>query len=97
MTNLIPFNSNGDLVYWSIKRHSTHDEWIENFTFTDTLIFKEYKNTNNSILFVFTKESDNKLVHFTPKNFPILEIKDGKITGTFTFINKGASFSCIKI
>lgn len=70
--------------------------WRDNFEFEDVLVFDRCERGRSAATFHFTRESDGTKVEFMMKEltrcFPYF--KDGKIYGRFTFVKRGANFSC---
>jgi hypothetical protein len=68
---------------------------VDNFVFEDTLTFETCSRGRSSATFVFNR-SDGSSVEFfmneTARLFP--HFVDGKVPGRFTFVKRGANYSC---
>jgi hypothetical protein len=91
----IPFDKDGNQLdyIWGMN------ELLDNFVFNDTLSFKKYGRGRSSITFEFIRESNGKTVSMFVSDFSAIvkELVDGKISGEFTFVKKGANFGCKKV
>lgn len=67
----------------------------DNFVFEDTLEFDHCERGRSAATFHFKRSDGSKVEFFmqeTARLFPYF--KDGKVTGRFTFVKRGANYSC---
>lgn len=69
--------------------------WVTNFEFEDTLELVSYGRGRSSVTFTL-KRSDGTTVSMFVSDFfdAAFKMKEGKITGRFTFIKKGQNYGC---
>lgn len=74
---------------------ATGPTWITNFEFEDTLELVSYGRGRSSVTFTL-KRTDGTTVSMFVSDFyeAAFKMKDGKITGRFTFIKKGQNYGC---
>jgi len=80
---------------WEGTAHFVHGPiWTPNFTFNATLKFKEYTRGRSSVGFMFVDESTNHEYSMFVKEFTeiVPKLVNGTLTGTFTFVKRGANY-----
>jgi hypothetical protein len=69
--------------------------WLDNFVFEDTLEFDHCARGRSAATFHFKRSDGSKVQFFmqeTARLFPFFD--KGKVTGRFTFVKRGANYSC---
>jgi len=88
----IPFDKNGnqlDYDGWGVH------ERVANHEFTDTLTFKSASRGRSAVGFEFARK-DGRTVNVFLRDMEkwIHTLRDGVISGKFTFIKRGANYGC---
>lgn len=87
----IPFDENGNQLHYAYY----HANMRDNVPFEDTLTFKGFERGRSAAYFQFLREDSTAVCMFmTDLSVAMPHIVNGKITGTFQFIKRGANFGC---
>ncbi len=87
----IPFDENGNQLHYA--SYGCID--IQNYVFSDTLIYKRHARGRSSVYFIFERSNGKTVsVFLTDLDSIIDKISNGKITDTFTFCKRGSNFGC---
>jgi hypothetical protein len=91
----IPFNKDGSQL--SYHGYGFH-EWRDNFEFEDTLEYVAYSKGRSSVGFEFKRSDGTMVSMFLTDLDTILPLmKNGQITGRFTFTKRGENYGCKRI
>lgn len=85
----VPFNSHGDQLAY--PKYASLE--VQNFEFEDTLTWAGFERGQSAARLLFRRSNGNLVRMFLgefDKVAPLL--RDGKLTGTFTFCKRGTNF-----
>lgn len=92
----IPFNDNHEMI----KSHTSYRgtiNWIDNYTFKDTMIVSELVRMGHSAYYTLISKTDSKQYALFLSEMLIVAkstiINMGEITGEWTFRKKGQDYS----
>lgn len=69
--------------------------WLDNFVFEDTLEFESCSRGRSAATFTFKRQNGETVEFFMSEVTRLFHyFKDGKVTGRFTFVKRGANYSC---
>jgi hypothetical protein len=93
----IPFDRNGNQLhypesYWS-GNGRVECEMRDNHAFEDTIVFDSMERGRSAAYFYFKRSTGEKLVVFMKDLCDMMpHVINGTVTGTFTFVKRGANF-----
>lgn len=96
----IPFRS-GNLVWKPSRHHPSNISWYDNFQFTDTLEFLNFKIERGTGCAYFRSVSSNSCYNMSLHDFDAVIKRNlfynNVITGDFTFVKRGTSYFMVPI
>lgn len=100
-TYQIPFDQNGNLIWKPARHHHAYASWSDNYKFTDTLKFLNFKVDRGTGCAYFKSYTDGRQYHMSLHDFGDLIEKDlfqhNVISGDFTFVKRGTSYFLVPI
>lgn len=89
----IPFDENGNQLDYAW--HMKGVFWKQNFEFQDELTYKSYGRGRSSATFCFERITGEKVnVFMSDMDIFVPHLRNGKISGKFTFVKKGQNYGC---
>lgn len=85
-----------DCERWCLPSDYEFYETIDNFIFEDTLEVSDYSRGQSSVKFIMKRLSNGKTVSVFVSDFTDMcrIMNNGKVTGKFGFVKKGANYGC---
>lgn len=73
--------------------------WIDNYTFSDVLIFDGYARGRSAAYFYLKSQTDNRRYTCFLTDFEsiIFDMQNGIISGDFTFCKRGQNYGIVKV
>lgn len=91
----IPFDKKGNQMSYD---DWGFDHWKPNFEFTDTLTLQTYERGRSSVTFTLARTDGTTVSMFVSDFIEVAKkMRDGKITGTFSFAKKGTNYGCYMV